>query len=347
MKNKKKTRVTLQQVAEHAGVSKTTASLIVRGSQTISEATRDRVLASMKELGYVYDRVAANLRSKNSSTIGMIITEIANPYFSELLEGVHQELDKHGYTVLLGTTSESKAKQDLLLSTMLEYRVGGVIMCPAAESSLDTIKKLQQWDIPVILVTKEAEGATCDYVGVDYEVGAQLAVEHLIQQGHRRIALLGGPTEGSSWKDRKKGFCAVLHQHGLNVDESLMIGSEMTREGGIEAVRRILHHPDPPTAIFCFNDVIAFGVMVGLAKAGLKPGYDVAVVGFDNIKEAATSIPSLTTISSSPARIGTYAADLLRKRIMGFDDEPQRIILKPEIVVRDSSTLITLKRNTL
>ncbi|MDR7314717.1 LacI family DNA-binding transcriptional regulator [Brevibacillus nitrificans] len=338
MKQKKRTRVTLQQVADHAGVSTTTASLIVRNKcQNISEATQKRVLASMSELGYVYDRVAANLRSQSSSTVGMIITEIANPYFSELLDGVHQELDKHGYTVLLGTTSESSDKQDSLLSTMLEYRVSGVILCPATKSSIETINRLKNWGIPVILVGKEIVGTECDYVGVDFKPGAKIAVEHLIQKGHRKIALLGGPIEASSWKERKAGYEQAFQEAGLEVDGSLMVGSSMTREGGLEAVRKILQVQDPPTAVFCYNDVIAFGAIVGLKEAGLTPGQDIAVVGFDNIKEAATSIPSLTTVSSAPQLIGTYAADLLHKRIQGMEVASQRIILQPEIVVRDSS----------
>ncbi|CAM3654632.1 MULTISPECIES: LacI family DNA-binding transcriptional regulator [Brevibacillus] len=346
MNKKKRARVTLQQVADHAGVSKTTASLIVRNKvQNISEATQKRVLAAMSDLGYVYDRVAANLRSQSSSTVGMIITEIANPYFSELLEGVHQELDKHGYTVLLGTTSESGAKQDSLLSTMLEYRVSGVILCPATKSSLDTINRLEKWGIPVILIGKEISGADCDYVGVDFAPGSKVAVEHLISAGHRRIALLGGPTEASSWKARKEGYGQAFQEAGLSVDETLMVGSPMTRDGGLNAVRQLLKHPDPPTAIFCYNDVIAFGAMVGLQEAGLTPGQDIAVVGFDNLKEAATSIPSLTTVSSCPQLIGTYAADLLHQRIMGLDIEPQRIIIKPELIVRTSSSWIKSETN--
>jgi LacI family transcriptional regulator len=337
---KKRPRVTLKQVAKHAGVSTTTASLVVRGSETISKATHEKVLASMKELGYVYDRVAANLSSQTSSTIGLIITEIANPYFSELVDGVHQELDQRGYTVLLGTTSESNAKQELLLSTMLEYRVGGVILCPCADSTLDTIKLFEQWEIPVIQVTNEVKGTRSDYIGVDYKAGARVAVEHLIEKGHRRIAYIGGPIEAYSWKERKEGYSQALEQAGLEMDDSLVFGSAMTREGGIDAARKICRIENPPTAIFCFNDVIAFGVMVGLKDAGFTPGQDIAVVGFDNIKEAATSIPSLTTVTSSPGLIGSYAADLLHQRIAGLETEPQRIILKPEIVERNSTTII-------
>ncbi|RBW70694.1 LacI family DNA-binding transcriptional regulator [Bacillus taeanensis] len=337
MKDKKRSRVTLQQVAEHAGVSRATASLIVRGSSKISEKTRKKVLESMRELGYVYDRVAANLRSQRSSTVGLIITDIANPFFSELLIGVHQELEKEGYTVLLGTTFDSDAKQDRLLSTMLEHRVGGVILCPVSDSSKETIDRIKQWDIPIIHAVRELSEVNCDYVGIDYKIGAQMAVGHLIRKGHRRIAFLGGSSESSAWQERKRGYCTALKQAGLDIDESLFIENAVTREGGKASLQQALRHSNPPTAAFCFNDLVAFGVMQGIKDMGLTPGKDMAVVGFDDVQEASISTPSLTTVSSFARLIGQHAADLLHQRIVNINRERQRIILQPELVVRGSS----------
>ena len=162
MKQSKKGRVTLQQVAKHAGVSTSTASLIVRNNPRISEATRKKVLKSMHELGYVYDRIAANLRSQSSDTVGIIITDISNTFFSEFLIGVHDALDEVGYTVLLGTTFDSVAKQDHLLSTMMEHRVGGLILCPVSESSQDTIERLNEIDTPMVLAVRELPGVNSD-----------------------------------------------------------------------------------------------------------------------------------------------------------------------------------------
>lgn len=336
-----KTRVTLKQVANHAGVSRATASLVVRNSPHISKATSEKVIASIQTLGYVYDRVAANLRSQRSSTIGVMITEIANPFFSEFLIGVHKALDKEGYTVILGTTFDLVAKQDLLLSTMFEYRVGGVIMSPVSGSSPEFIKRLQQWDIPVVLATREpSTGANYDYVGIDNQVGAKLAVDHLIEKGHRRIAFLGGVSDSSAWKHRKKGYCNAHDQAGLGWDESLLIEAPSTRQGGVEAIKQALRHPDPPTAAFCYNDIVAFGVMNGLEEEGKNPGQDFSVVGFDNIQEASLFNPSLTTVSAFPQLIGSQAADLLHQRILNSTYEPKRIILAPELVVRDSSSYV-------
>ncbi|MCY9141741.1 LacI family DNA-binding transcriptional regulator [Peribacillus frigoritolerans] len=337
MKQSKKGRVTLQQVAKHAGVSTSTASLIVRNNPRISEATRKKVLKSMHELGYVYDRIAANLRSQSSDTVGIIITDISNTFFSEFLIGVHDALDEVGYTVLLGTTFDSVAKQDHLLSTMMEHRVGGLILCPVSESSQDTIERLNEIDTPMVLAVRELPGVNSDYVGIDYPEGARIAVDHLLGKGHKRIALLGGIKESSTWIERMEGYHEALSRAGLEVDESLVIDSAPTREGGLEAVLKVLENPNPPTAIFCFSDLIAFGVMQGLMMKGITPGKDMDIVGFDNVPVAEIYHPPLTTISSFPRRIGKEAANLLYQQMEKIEREQQRIILNPELIIRESS----------
>ncbi|MED3691254.1 LacI family DNA-binding transcriptional regulator [Peribacillus butanolivorans] len=337
MKQPKKGRVTLQQVAKHAGVSTSTASLIVRNNPRISEATRKKVLKSMRELGYVYDRIAANLRSQSSDTVGIIITDISNTFFSEFLIGVHDALEEVGYTVLLGTTFDSVTKQDQLLSTMLEHRVGGLILCPVSESTQETINRLNEIDTPFVLAVRELPEVNSDYVGINYPEGARIAVNHLIEKGHKRIAFLGGIRESSTWIERMEGYREALSKAGLEVDESLMIDSAPTREGGLESVFKVLNNPDPPTAIFCFSDLIAFGVMQGLRMKGLIPGQDIDIVGFDNVPVAEIYHPPLTTVSSFPQRMGKEAANLLHQKMVNIDHEQQRIILNPELIIRESS----------
>ena len=337
MKQSKKGRVTLQQVAKHAGVSTSTASLIVRNNPRISEATRKKVLKSMHELGYVYDRIAANLRSQSSDTVGIIITDISNTFFSEFLIGVHDALDEVGYTVLLGTTFDSVAKQDHLLSTMMEHRVGGLILCPVSESSQDTIERLNEIDTPMVLAVRELPGVNSDYVGIDYPEGARMAVDHLLGKGHKRIALLGGIKESSTWIERMEGYPVAVSSAGLEMVERLVLDSAPTREGGLEAVLKVLENPNPPTAIFCFSDLIAFGVMQGLMMKGITPGKDMDIVGFDNVPVAEIYHPPLTTISSFPRRIGKEAANLLYQQMEKIEREQQRIILNPELIIRESS----------
>ncbi|MCM3788974.1 LacI family DNA-binding transcriptional regulator [Domibacillus indicus] len=337
MRMKKSGRVTLQQVADHAGVSRATASLIVRNSPSISEATRKKVLASMEELGYVYDRIAANLRSQSSSTIGVVVTDFANPYYSEFLTGVHHQLEKEGYTVFLATTFDSDTKQDNLLSTMLEHRVGGVILCPVSDNSPASIGKILQLDVPIVTAVREIPDLHCDYVGINYKKGVEMAIDHLIENGHTRIAFLGGISDSSAWKKRFEGYAAAHKKAGLAVDESLIFQSPVTREGGARTLDTSLKHEAPPTAVFCFNDLVAFGVMQRMRELNLQPGRDLSVVGFDNVLEAETFYPSLTTVEAFPKHIGINAADLLHKRIKDHMRDQERIILEPELFVRASS----------
>lgn len=337
MKQSGKKPVTLQDVAKHAGVSRATASLIVRNSPKIAPETRKKVLKSMEELGYVYDRVAANLRSKSSTTIGIIITDISNTYYSDLLKGVHHTLEEIGYTVLLGVTFDSVEKQDKILSTMIEHRVGGIILCPVSESSDEIVNRINKLNTPVILAVRELEGANCDFVGIDYQAGSKLAVEHLIQQGHRRIAFLGGYRKSSTWIKRMEGYSLALNQAGIELDESLVMDSLPTREGGVEAARQLLSQSNRPTAIFCFSDLVAFGVVQAVREAGLKPGEDIAIMGFDNIPEAEIFYPPLSTVSSFAQQTGKTAANLLHQRITQAEGEKKRIILQPELIARDST----------
>ncbi|SDF46387.1 LacI family DNA-binding transcriptional regulator [Sporolituus thermophilus] len=334
--SKKRSHVTLQDVAAHAGVSRATASLVLRGSPNISEATRQKVLAAMQQLGYVYDRIAANLRSNASSTVGLIIMELANPFYSELLVGIHQELDKFGYTVILGTTFDSHAIQERLLSTMLEHRVGGIILSAVPGSSSEGVNQIIKLGIPVVLVGRKIANVSCDYVGIDNVRGGQIAAEHLIRKGHRRIAFLGGFSQLSSWQERKRGYDQAHYAAGLPIDNNLVVETPATRQGGIAAIQKVLTAPEPPTAAFCYNDMIAIGAMMQMKEMGFVPGRDMAIVGFDDIPEATIFSPKLTTVSSFPRLMGIHAARLLHAQIEGAADEPQTIILQPELIVRES-----------
>lgn len=338
----KQNHVTLLQVAKHAGVSRATASLAVRGSLNISGTTREKVLASIQQLGYVYDRGAANLRSRDSSIVGLIIMELANPFYSELLIGIHQELDKFGKTVILGTTFDSSAIQERLLSTMLEYRVGGIILSPVPGTSSESINRIQRLGIPLVLVGRNIPEANCDYVGVDNEKGAQLAINHLIQKGHQRIAFLGGRSGYSSWVERKKGYDSALLAAGLEIDASLVLESPATREYGAKLIEAILAIPNPPTAVFCYNDTIAIGAMMKMEESGLTPGRDVAIVGFDDIPDATIFSPKLTTVSSTIRSMGEHAARLLYSRIEG-SSEVQGVIIQPTLIVRESCSFFAKK----
>lgn len=220
---------------------------------------------------------------------------------------------------------------------MHEYGVDGVLLCPAKGTTSETIERLRCWRLPFVLVTRYLFDIDADYVGADNVLGAELAVEHLLTHGHRRIALVGGPADSSARQERWRGYCNMLERDGVSVDGTLSTTSPVTRDGGHQAILDLLKRSDPPTAALCYNDIVALGVMLGLQAAGLMPGRNLAVVGFDDIEEAALWRPALTTVSISPRQIGIKAARLLLERIADPDGPPCQVILPPRLVVRESS----------
>ena len=330
-------RVTLSDVAADAGVSRATASLVLRGSPLVSDRTREHVRASMQKLGYVYNRAAASLRAQRSHTVGLAVTDITNPFFAELAVGIEAHLDEARYTVLLTNTAEKLDKQDRLLATMHGYQIDGLLLCPARGTTLESLEHLRQWGLPFVLITRYLPGSEVDYVGPDNVAGAAMAVEHLLDLGHRHIAFVGGPPDSSARHDRLTGYRHALAGHGLTPDETLSLTSPVTREGGYAAMQTLLARPDPPTAALCYNDVVAFGAMLALQAAGLTPGHDVSIVGFDNIADSALWQPALTTVSITPHQIAEEAVHLLLNRIAHPNEDARQIVLPPELIVRDSS----------
>ena len=326
----------MQDVADAVGVSKSTVSLVLSNHPRISEETRRQVLASVDELGYVYDRRAASLRTKQSFMVGLVITDITNPFYAELTSGIEGALLEANYIALLGSTTELIESQRLLLATMRECRTDGIILCPARGTPPEAIVRLSR-QIPTVLVTRYLAGVDVDYVGIDNELGARQATDHLIERGHRRIAFIGGANDSSARQDRLRGLISILEKHGILLDESLMVTSPVTRSGGYTAIQKVMNSENPPTAVLCYNDVVAFGVMLGLRGCGLEPGRDVAVVGFDDINEASLWNPSLSTVSATPTEMGRQAAALLLKRIKQPNRPTQQVILPSILIIRKSS----------
>ncbi|WP_169834335.1 LacI family DNA-binding transcriptional regulator [Paenibacillus donghaensis] len=331
-------RVTLQDVANDAGVSRATASLVVRGSKSIKASTHKKVMDSMEKLGYVYDRLAASFRSQSSSTVGIVITDIENPFYHQMLTKISDVLYEQQFTFLLGMSSESQEKQEKVLETMLENRVCGIILTPVAGTPPLLFNKLRSMQIPALLIGREVEGSGADYVGTDYRLGSQLAIRHLVEQGHRRIAYIGGmPPGNTAYRERIDGYCSALRECGLEVDPQLIIPTPLNREGGIRAIQEALLLDHPPTACFCHNDIIALGVTIGMRFQGLVPGEHMAIVGFDNVLETETVEPQLTTVSVFHDQWGVESARQMLGRIGGLLNDPVKIIIPPKLIVRKSS----------
>jgi len=316
-----RSRATVLDIARQAGVSRATVSLVLRGSERIKPETAEKVRKAMKEVGYVYNRAAANLRSARTNFVGMVMSDLKNPFFSELAVGIEDSLYRLGLTPILANTNDDLARQRQVLQSMLEYGVLGVILSPARATDASHLS-LPPTAPPVILAMRKIEGCDLPYVGQDNANGARKATEHLIALGHRRIAFFGGDQSITTRQERYHGYCRALTAAGLPVLPELLFETEVSRDGGGEAMARALESSAKPTAAVCYNDIIAIGATRTLAMRGLKAGEDFAIVGFDNLSEAKDNSPPLTTIDAETMAMGGRAAQIL----IGLLDGPSSTV---------------------
>jgi LacI family transcriptional regulator len=329
-------RITLKDLARLAGVSTSTASLVMRDSPLVAAATRRRVLKMARNLGYVRNRSAANLRTRRSHTIGLVVCDITNPFYADFTAGIEAACERGGWVTFLCNSAESLERQAMFLQRMHEQGVEGIIISPAAGTSPSVIRKLQEAGLPCVQALRYLHGLIHDYVGVDSRLGVALATEHMIALGHRRIAFVGGGANTSATRDRTAGYVDAMRRHGLGPDPDLIVRTAISRDAGASALNALLGGVSPPTAAICYADIIALGIIWALHECGLTPGKDFAVVGHDNISEAAWSRPALTTVSVSPRQIGEEAVQLLLRRINEPNKQPERVMLPPRLIVRDS-----------
>jgi LacI family transcriptional regulator len=319
-----KERVTVIDIAHAAGVSKSTVSLVLQGSSLVNEATRAKVNAVIRELGYVYNRGAANLRQAKSKIVGIVVNDLTNSFFAELAVGVDMVVQSAGYVQFLSNTGESIDRQREVVASMREHGISGLIVSPARGTEAADFKSLTNAGIPVVIVVRNIPGAKVSSLVSDNLAGASAAVEHLASLGHRRIAFMGGFANTAVFAERLGGYRDALAKAGIAFDDDLAVATAPSRAGGVEAVGRAMLLADKPTAAVCFNDAVAFGVCDGLRARRLEPGVESAV-------------PALTTISVDPQGMGRRAAQLLLKQINSGKVEAEAIVSAVRLVVRQSS----------
>ncbi|WP_223149414.1 LacI family DNA-binding transcriptional regulator [Pseudoduganella aquatica] len=331
-------RVTLADIAEGCGVSRATVSLVVRNSPLVHADTRAKVEAEFKRQGYVYNRGAANLRQGRSSIVALVINDLSNPFFAEFAAGVDEALGEAGYAMLLGSTSESVARQQAVLSSLMEHRPAGIILSPAEGSEAGGVAGAVGSGTPMLLFNRDMGGCGWDFLSMDNQAGARMATEHLLAQGHRRIAFYGGFQVSSSCRQRRLGYAEAMAAAGIAPEPHWLIETAPTR---LEAARQVaaLFANDPAlTAAVAYNDAVALGLMLGLAGCGRQAGRDFAVTGFDDIPEAAVSVPPLTTVATDPRELGRQAARRLLERIAEPAQATAAIVAPVRLAVRLSSS---------
>ncbi|WP_369018255.1 LacI family DNA-binding transcriptional regulator [Thermatribacter velox] len=304
----------------------------------VSQETRKRILAIIEELGYAPNHLARSLRMGQTKTIGVVISDVSNPFFGSVISGIENILREEGYCVLLYNANEDAQREEEVFKVLLERRVDGVIITPVDESNFSALLSLlQKANIPCVFLARYAKNIPVSYVIADDLLGSFLATEHLLKKGHKRILYLGGPPFLTTSQERIQGYKKALEQYGLPSDENLIKPSRAKMEDGYKIVKEALFQKLEFTAIASFNDYLAFGALRALRENGLSVPRDVAVVGYDDVEFASISWVPLTTVRMPKYELGVEAAKILLSHIRGEAESIKKVVLKPKLIVRSST----------
>ncbi len=336
--------LTLRMLGEELGLSTATISLALRGSPLVAEATRLKVQALAAEAGYVANRSAASLRTARTNMVGVMVHDVVNPYFAEIFRALEAALNARELAIMICNHADDIRRQRTFVDTLMQHRADGLIMCPAIGTDAVAVARIVESGLPFVMICREVADIAVPMVRGDDFLGGRALGRHLIEEGHRRIAFVGGRRATSAGRERHAGTVAALIEAGIAVDPALDVPEAMTQAEVRAAAMHLLALADPPTAMIGFNDQVASGLMSALRHAGREPGRDVAVAGYDDTDAAAWSAPALTSVFNAAERIGSLAASLLSAQIDGAPATPERILIEPELRIRASTRPIPPER---
>ncbi len=326
---------TIKDVAALAGVSAATASRVLSGNPATSAESRQKVAAAIAQLDFKPNAQARALRSAHTHTIGLLVSDIRNPFFADLAHAVEQAALEAGYVTLLGNANEQTSQQDLYLDTMISQRVDGIIVAPQGDGS-GSIKSLIARKIPTVFVDRVIDGLDVPSVTTESDTGIRQAVAHLVALGHTRIGYIGGPQNVSTGHDRLESYVRAMTAAGLTVQPELMFYGDFQADSGSAGVHAFLSLADPPTAILAADSLMAIGALAMLTREGIQLGAHTALIAFDDIEWFALLQPALSVISHSAEEMGATAVHLLKQVIDG--GRPSSVQLPSELIVRGSSS---------
>ncbi len=329
-------RVNIVDVARAAGVSAQTVSRALNNKGEISPETRARVLEIVERLGYRPNTLARGLVTQKTATLGLVVPDIANPFFSEVARGAEDAARAAGFSLLLCNTMENPTREMEALRTLEAQRVDGIVLCSSRLSDEELSTILTRLPT-VVLVNREMSKGDLRSACIDDEAGARCAVQHLLHSGRRVIAFLAGPPASVSGRQRERGYQAALVAAGISVTPDLSVECAPHLEGGYHATRQLLARRPDVNAIFCYNDLVAVGALQACAVLSRRVPEDIAVVGSDDILLAGLVTPPLTTMRSDKRALGAEAVRLLLRRIEGCAEGCENVVLQPELIVRASA----------
>jgi LacI family transcriptional regulator len=330
--------VTIYDVAKEANVSAMTVSRVINNKGRISEATRIRVRKIMDELGYVPNTVARSLVLQETKMLSLLITDITNPFYTTIARGAEDAAMRFGYKLLFGNSDENINKEKDYLDMILSTRVDGVLFAPAGDSSIEHLRLLEKRKIPFVLLDREVPGVESDIVLGDSKEGAKLLVEHVLELGHSRIALINGSGETSTARNRLQGYKDALAQQDIVFDPLLSL--EVTFRGleNESVLSPLFALEEPPTAIFAANNFLAISIIRSLKSMNLRVPEDISLVCYDDLGIASELNPFLTAAVQPAYQFGYEGIGLLIERIQGTaPSEPRTLLFPSEIVIGSSS----------
>jgi LacI family transcriptional regulator len=331
-------RVTMADVAHEVGVSMMTVSRVINEKGDVSPATRQRVLDAIDRLGYRPSSIARSLATRRTGTLGLVVPDVANPFFAEVARGVEQVAYAEGYNVFLCNTDEDPERELDVLGSLEEKRVDGIVLC-SSRLDHDDLQMVMESHPAVALVNRSVEVTDHEAAAVlvDDELGGRLSTLHLLDRGHRAIGFLSGPQGSHSGQRRLAGYAAVLSESGMPRDADWVErGAPVAESGRTAALKLLARHPEL-TALICYNDLVAVGALGACRELNKRVPEDVAVVGFDDIPLAALVTPPLTTCRIPRHELGVKAVEALLSQIRGEPTLAREVVLEPTLVVRASA----------
>jgi len=330
--------ITIKDIAKELGVSINTVSRALNDKPDVSEDTRQRILETADRLGYVPNTLARSLVAGETCTIGLICSDLVNPFYARIAQGVEETARADGYTTIIASTNEDDAAERKAVDLMRSKRVDGIVISPT-QMNHDHIARLNQEHIPFILVNRHIDEIITDYVINNNQHGAYQSVQHLISLGHRRIAHVTGPLRISSVRERINGYKQALEENGIHYDPTLVIHTDLTLESGYKIVLKLLQAKNRPSAIFAYSDHLSIGAIKAIRELDLIIPGDISLCGYDDIEYAQFLEIPLTTVRQPMYEIGQRAVFYLLEMIRAVDFTPgtHQEILEPELIVREST----------
>ncbi|MFV0291496.1 MAG: LacI family DNA-binding transcriptional regulator [Mangrovibacterium sp.] len=327
----------MNEVAKRAGVSIATVSRVLNNSESVNEETREKILAAIRELKYSPSRVAKRLRSKSGggNLLGIMIPDVSNPFYVEVLKGIESIAFENGYITIFCDFGQSEEKEAAYLRILESEAIDGLVAASMNDVN-PILERMMAAGLPVVCVDRDLKGVDVDLVQVDNEFGTYNAVSYLIKSGYRRIGYVGGLSMISTSRAREAGYCRALIEHGLEVDETLVLDGDSDLESGESMAEQLLSMKEPPDALFCGNNLLTLGALKVINRRGLRVPDDVAIIGFDDMLWASSLNPPLTSVHQPAREIGRRAGDLLIQRIKNPSRATTKIVLETELRVRKS-----------